>query len=227
MKELIKKRWFVFLLGILIAVVVLFGIGFILYCNGYRITYPQQFETSWDAVSSVGTWAGVVVSAVGVVSSFIAIWIAIQVPKRIANRQDRISLFEKRYQVYNLFMILYATMNVLKNTPFESDSDIIKQVFDMYFDVRAVSEDSKELDKLQCKEREEIVRLLHSEARKIAILFPVSEDYEREIHHIVTNLYSSTEIPPSKELYDSTIKMFDTLVEKGLFDTMRQELNIF
>ena len=53
MKELAKKRWFVFLLGILLAILVLLGIGVVLYCNGYRITYPQQFETSWDAVQDL------------------------------------------------------------------------------------------------------------------------------------------------------------------------------
>lgn len=202
-------------------------IAFILFFCGFRITYAPELETSWDAVSAVASWVGVLVSAVGVVASFIAIWFAIQVPQKIANRQDRISLFEKRYRVYNLFMKLYATMNVLKNTSFELDNEVITQVFDMCFDVRAVCEDREEMYRLRCKEREEIAHLLHSETRKIAILFPVSEDYEREIHRIVSNLYQCTMFPDSRELCANTIKMFNNLVEKGIFDIMRQELNIF
>lgn len=96
MKELIKKSWFVFLLGILIAVVVLFGIGVILYCNGYRIVYPEQFETSWDAVSGFAAWFGVAVSILSAAASFAAIWFAV----RVADKQNKIALFEKRYNCY-------------------------------------------------------------------------------------------------------------------------------
>ena len=68
MKDLIRKRWFVFLLGILVAVVALLIFGLILYCNGYRIVYPEQFETSWDAVSGFAAWFGVGVSIVSAVA---------------------------------------------------------------------------------------------------------------------------------------------------------------
>lgn len=37
---------------------------------------------------------------ISVVLSGLAIWFAIQVPKKIADRQDKIALFEKRYAVY-------------------------------------------------------------------------------------------------------------------------------
>lgn len=100
MKELIKKRWFVFLLGILIAAVVLLGIGVILYCNGYRITYPQKFETSWNAVSGFAEWAGVAVSLISVGTSFAAVWAAIQVPKKIAQQQERVEIYAKRFDFY-------------------------------------------------------------------------------------------------------------------------------
>lgn len=110
MKELIKNRWFVFLLGILIAAVVLLGIGVILYCNGYRITYPQQFETSWDAVSSFAAWTGILVSIASAVASFMAVWYAI----RVADKQNQIALFEKRYECFQFFeecFVLYKNLN--------------------------------------------------------------------------------------------------------------------
>lgn len=101
MKELIKKRWFVFLLGILIAVIALLIFGLILYCNGYRIVYPEQFETSWDAVSGFAAWFGVAVSIVSVGASLAAVWAAIQVPKKIAEQQEKVELYEKRLDFYN------------------------------------------------------------------------------------------------------------------------------
>lgn len=110
MKELTKKRWFVFLLGILIAVVALLGIGFILYCNGYRIVYPEQFETSWDAVSGFAAWFGVIVSVVSAAASFFAIWFAV----RVADQQNKIALFEKRYKCWMEIQNLWACARWIK-----------------------------------------------------------------------------------------------------------------
>lgn len=45
---------------------------------------------------------------ISVLISVIAIIFAIRVPKQIADRQDRISLFEKRYKIYNLYADYYA-----------------------------------------------------------------------------------------------------------------------
>lgn len=67
-----------------------------LYAFGFRITYAPKLENSWDAISAFASWAGVVVSVVGVGISGLAIYYAVQVPEKIADRQDRIALFEKR-----------------------------------------------------------------------------------------------------------------------------------
>lgn len=107
MKELIKKSWFVFLLGMLIAIVGLLLIGLILYCNGYRIVYPEQFETSWNAVSGVADWVGIIVSILSAIASFMAVWFAV----RVADKQNKIALFEKRYKLYLIIqnLLLCAT----------------------------------------------------------------------------------------------------------------------
>ena len=55
---------------------------------GWRFTYAPELENSWDAISAVATWAGVV-------ASVFAIIFAIRVPIVIAKRQDKIALFEK------------------------------------------------------------------------------------------------------------------------------------
>ena len=91
MKKFIKGRWF----PLTVAAVAVLVIAFILFFFGFRITYAPKLEINWEAVSAVAAW-------VGVISSFIAIWFAIQVPKKIADRQDKIALFEKRYQCFQL-----------------------------------------------------------------------------------------------------------------------------
>lgn len=99
MKQLIKKRWFVFLLGILIAVIVFLIFGIVLYCNGYRIIYPEQFETSWDAVSGFAAWFEVVTSTISTGAALAAVWAAIQIPKEIARQQNKISLINYRLEI--------------------------------------------------------------------------------------------------------------------------------
>lgn len=89
MKSFIKGRWF----PLVIAIVGILAIAFVMALFGWRITYAPELETSWECVSAIGTWAGVI-------TSFIAIMVAVQIPSKIADRQDKIALFEKRYACY-------------------------------------------------------------------------------------------------------------------------------
>ena len=94
--KFVRGRWvpllgFIFLLVIVIVVVGLFG---------FRITYAPEMENSWDAISAVAAWVSVIVAALSAGASFAAIWTAIRVPQKIADRQDKIALFEKRYKCY-------------------------------------------------------------------------------------------------------------------------------
>lgn len=45
-------------------------------------------------------WLTVAMSFVSIVVSGITIWFAVQVPRKIADRQDKIALFEKRFKCY-------------------------------------------------------------------------------------------------------------------------------
>jgi len=71
------------------------GLVFLLlmYQMGFRITYAPDLENSWNAISGTASW-------VSAIASFLAVWSAIQVPKKIAERQIKVDLFEKRYRVY-------------------------------------------------------------------------------------------------------------------------------
>ena len=64
---------------------------------GWKITYSPQLENDWSAIDAVGGWASAVISGV-------AIWFAVFVPKRIAQEQNKIALFEKRFSSYSVFL---------------------------------------------------------------------------------------------------------------------------
>ena len=90
-----------------------------LYFLGFRITYDPTIITNWDAVSGCAAWAGLLVSAAGVVVSACAVHVAITIPKKIADKQVQIELFDKRYKVaYELNRYLYFghSINKLKSS---------------------------------------------------------------------------------------------------------------
>ena len=94
--------------GFLCFVVVLcLGLVFLLlmYQMGFRITYAPDLENNWDAISGTASWVSVIVSVLGVIASFLAVWSAIQVPKKIAERQIKVDLFEKRYREYRTLIL--------------------------------------------------------------------------------------------------------------------------
>lgn len=111
------KKWLV--AAILLLVIAVFIAVMALY--GWRVTYAPELENSWNAISAFGTWASVIVSAVGVMASFVAIWYAIRVPKEIAYQQDKIALFEKRYEAYSSILTLEVFSNALDSEMFNDD----------------------------------------------------------------------------------------------------------
>lgn len=96
MEKFIKGRWFPLTVVILIVAVV----TFVMALFGWRITYAPELENSWDAISAVAAWAGVFVAVASATASFLAVWYAIQVPKEIAEEQNKIALLEKRLDVF-------------------------------------------------------------------------------------------------------------------------------
>lgn len=105
MKKFIKGRWF----PLVIAIIVVTAVAFIMASFGWRISYAPGLENSWDAVSAVAAWAGVF-------SSFIAIWFAIQVPKKIAEQQNKIALFEKRLECNKALSSLITFSNYITHS---------------------------------------------------------------------------------------------------------------
>lgn len=102
MKNFIKGRWF----PLMVVVVFEVALGGFLYYNDFRITYAPNLENSWDAISAFAAWAGVL-------ASLIAIWSAIQVPKRIAEGQNRIALFERNTKYIEKYVIVIRFVTYL------------------------------------------------------------------------------------------------------------------
>ena len=120
--KFIKGRWIPFVVGISLASV----IAILLFLYGFRITYAPELENNWDAVSAVADWANVVLAVAGVIASFVAIWCAIQVPQKIAEEQNKISLFEKRYEAYSSILSLEVFAAALDQERFDDHAKDFK-----------------------------------------------------------------------------------------------------
>lgn len=120
---------------------------------GWRVTYAPELENSWNAISAFGTWASVIVSAAGVVASFVAIWYAIRVPKEIAYQQNKIALFEKRYSCYEVIQNLLASASQMETLQKNQE---IQLAFRMYLDnpEKVLNNESATVFALQLKRKE-------------------------------------------------------------------------
>ena len=112
-KQFISSRW----CPLAVAGVALLAVLVIAFLLGFRITYAPEIENSWDAVSCMAAWIGVVVSIISVVASFMAVWYAV----RVADKQNRIALFEKRYELYNIIMSCRVFARMLEMTTTRAD----------------------------------------------------------------------------------------------------------
>lgn len=115
MKNFVKGRWF----PLTVAAIAALAIFLALFLCGFRISYSPELESSWDAVSAVAAWASVILAIAGVIASFVAIWCAIQVPKKIAEEQNKVSLFEKRYEAYSSILSLEVFAAALDQERFD------------------------------------------------------------------------------------------------------------
>lgn len=98
-------------------------VGIIAIRFGLRITYSPELENSWSAIGAIGGWASAIVSG-------IAIWFAVSAPKKIALDQNKIALFEKRYNIYITFsQYILFSQNCLKITTQDHLREYIHTVF--------------------------------------------------------------------------------------------------
>lgn len=104
MKKYANKKYMIPLGGIILISFVVF-----LYLKGFRITYAPELENSWGAISAFASWASVIASAA-------AILVAIRIPGVIADRQNKIALFEKRFEVYDIVCRSIGFARMIENS---------------------------------------------------------------------------------------------------------------
>ena len=123
MKNIIKNRWFPLIAAVVLLLLAV-GIALIMSLFGWRFTFAPELENSCDAVSSIASWASVLIALLSVGSSFYAIYVAIQVPQKIAIKQNKIALFEKRIICY---LELKKLESVCRSVEYENEVEKIKK----------------------------------------------------------------------------------------------------
>ena len=218
-----KYRWCFVAIFIIILLVVF------LYCIGFRITYAPELETSWNAVIAFANWGSVFVSLAGAIASFLAVWFAVQVPKKIADRQDKIALFEKRFEVYDIICKCQAfAVGILAS---ETTHESIKSIFVRAFYLESEKDFNVDGIKIHSFHFNFIQKLA-----KAQMLFPneVSEYIKLiEIHLILildSTLYEKEVTEEYKVSDNKYIKRFLDIMEseeyKKIMDIIQKELNI-
>lgn len=207
LKKFVKGKWFPLTLAAVIAAI----LALILFLFGFRITCSPEQDNNWDAVSACASWIGILISAAGVIASFVAIWFAIRVPKKIADRQDKIALFEKRLACFNelgrqriLFFLVKENDNV----------DELKDAV-----IAVYCHNSNEFNK---KDLGILVDTVYNQCVQITFLFE-GVKYEEasnlgiKFGNFVTDLFraESKKIKQSKDTYLNTLdKFMDIHIEK-------------
>ena len=176
---------------------------------GWRFTYAPELETSWDAISAVAAW-------VGVIASFIAIWFAIQIPKKIADRQDKIALFEKRYDCFLFFERCHRLYIIIEEK--ECSLEELRRAVLYLFEEYAWVDLTKET--LICK-----IERYRSMLHQMTFLFPAiglgeTSELYMSLQAFITSVYEDKNISMNKEKYVRTMGSFSQNHSTYIFELL-------
>lgn len=197
MKE--KKKYIAIAVLFLTAILGLIGC---LYALGFRITYAPKLENSWTAVSACAAWAGAIATTAAV---FTAIWI----PKRIADRQDKIALFEKRFECYSEIQKLLGCANRLKTINTNEDTVLVFKIW-LGSDVKPIHQMSDEEIEVKLAQIKQLIL-------SGGFLFPEYDlQLAKEMLRAAENVFLMTSLGNSKmtktPLIDEQINLIDEFV---------------
>lgn len=149
---------------------------------GFRITYNPDLDNNWDAISACAGWAAVIASA-------IAIYFAIQIPKKIAREQNMIELFEKRYELFQCYEKCVAfSCSLQRNCEIEQIIRSCKNHF--FFDCKNADIDAT---------LEFIHKMEHS-LHQMVFLYPdISDEDVNRLYRSFYNLILDLAIPDAQE----------------------------
>ena len=223
MKDKWNKYWSKIWFKLLISAIGMLVVVGLLYCAGLRITYAPELKNDWDSISAYAAWFSVVVSIVGVGASFAAVWYAIQVPKQIAEKQNNIALFEKRYEILCLYKSCRTFANILKDIGESEDLTDIKLLFLIVFcDVNAAEKyDKSNFIRIENeKMREKMMQSCYLFEKDIS---PYIELAASLVHTIVDDaVRMKDEI--EEELYRSLVQALIKLMCDDKYDTICKKM---
>lgn len=188
-----------------------------LYSCGFRITYSPTLENSWDAISAFASWFSAI-------ASIVAIFIAIRIPKKIAEQQNAIALFDKRYKAYDTLMFLTSAVSKMADgTVNEMKKAYLDTIIETYKSISMVG-----VETLNCKEYSNMYVSLIFEAGKSVNIFNLKKDENKKIttfliavHEYVLSVYAN------KITNDTELKTaYNQLVELHLEEKMEKQIKI-
>ncbi len=180
MKAIIKKFFYRrsipnWMLSIFIIVLIVFV------ASGWKIVYNPTLKNDWGAIDAVGGWTSAVISGV-------AIWFAVSAPKRIAQRQNAIALFDLRFSSYIIYLKYISFAEAIReiDTPNQ-----LNQAFSLYFMEYGSMLDLKEL----------VMNIRSDERKLMSGLFLFSNFCDgKTIQGIVLDMFEVIELTQHKGL---------------------------
>ena len=219
MEKFIKGRWF----PLTIASIIILTIASVLFFFGFRITYVPKLENSWDAISAVAAWGGVIVSVASTTASFLAVWFAIRVPQKIAEHQNKIALFTMRHEVFEIYNSCKTFSEMLR---WAINRENVQLFFlDVFCNAPL---DEKNIDTVYVK-KESVI--LFDKLRKSEFLFnPSVSSYINEIaiclyQLIAASLYETETSKISEKIY-KFIELMNTSQYQSVLDEMGNDLKL-
>jgi len=71
---------------------------------GYNLVFRKTYDFKLENMYYIA-------STLGVCATLLAIWVAIRIPKKIAEQQNKIALFDKHHHIYNTYMESVRILN--------------------------------------------------------------------------------------------------------------------
>lgn len=200
-------------LGIVVVLLLCIIMGVLYYC-GFRITYAPELNNNWNAISSCAGWAGVLVSGA-------AVFVAINIPKRIAEQQNRIALFDKRYSAFNaLTFLISAIKHILTNGGAIENKEIyLDKMVGTYISISMIGELTSTYEDLS-----NVYTNLILEAGKIRYVFEIAEeeiviDFLYTVDKYISDVYSGRTVNDE----DLRVK-YDNLISSRIQDKLEEQM---
>lgn len=187
-----------------------------LYNRGFRIIYDPTLINDWDAISACASWFGAIASAG-------ALFVAILIPKRIAEQQNRIALFDKRYNACDALLFL---LSVVKHIVDGTIKDMVPRI---YLDTLAGTYRSVSVVKeiiSDCKESSDVYVRLIFEAGKIGFLFEIDEvdnilEFLKSVDRYISDIYKGQTVDVT--LLQTAYAQLDSV---KIQEKLEQQLNL-